>query len=243
MPKPLLDRQVSLIAFLTSRGAIFGDRSAVLPIDLAGIDRQSLILEARFSHEKRMDKIFAVFPKTFELMGDDRASIVRDFAEACPPYDISWIENARQFYRFLCERWQRKPPNPPYLRDVAACETVFAEARTDVDNRELDEGARRREPRPGVRRRPGVALLRCAYDIQSIFAPDIEHRPAERDTYLVIATPAGAHQPQVYEVPSVVFELLSILDDWTDPATLGLAPASDALIHDLQVHGLLEVCG
>ena len=70
MAKRLLDRQAKLLAYLTSGEAIFGDKSGV-PIDpaLQGIDRALLHVEARFSHEKRMEKIAAVFPKTFALLG------------------------------------------------------------------------------------------------------------------------------------------------------------------------------
>ena len=41
---------------------------------LQGIDRGMLHLEARFSHEKRMEKIAAVFPVTFALIGAGRTA-------------------------------------------------------------------------------------------------------------------------------------------------------------------------
>jgi hypothetical protein len=242
MPKLLLDRQVSLIRFLTSRGAIFGDRDEVLPEELSGIDRQSLNLEARISYEKRMDKILAVFSKTLERLGSDRDSIGREFVEACPPSEVSRIENARQFYRFLSDRWQREPPSPPYLVDLAACEHAYAEVRADADNREGDDDGRHLPLRPGMRRRPGIALVHCAYDIQPIFVRDFEGSPTERDTYLVIAMPVGANQPRVFEVLPVVFELLTALEDWTDTAVFGVTAEADELINELREHGLLEVC-
>src|ERR1700722_683741 len=103
MTTRLLDRQVRLLEYLTSSGAIFGDETdAALDQSLQGIDRRMLHLEARFSQEKRMEKIIAVFPKTFRLLGADRVAIVRKFVEAWPPTDITRIENARQFYDFLC---------------------------------------------------------------------------------------------------------------------------------------------
>jgi hypothetical protein len=78
------------------------------------MDPRLLCLEARFSHEKRMAKIVTVFPKTFRLLGADRAAIVREaivreFVAACPPTDITRIENARQFHDFLCARWRHRP--------------------------------------------------------------------------------------------------------------------------------------
>src|SRR5262249_13175750 len=113
----LLDRQISLLEYLTSSGAIFGADGAACPDQaLHGFDHGLLRLEACFSHEKRMEKIQAVFPLTFRLLADARAEIVRDFTEACPPIDISRIENARQFHDFLCTRWRRRSPEPPYLR-------------------------------------------------------------------------------------------------------------------------------
>src|SRR5262245_27702226 len=95
----LLDRQARLLEYLTSGGAIFRDqRAAPLDASLQGIDRRLLDLEARFSHEKRMEKIEAVFPMTFALLGADRDAIVRAFVKACPPLDIRRLENARQFH-------------------------------------------------------------------------------------------------------------------------------------------------
>jgi hypothetical protein len=240
MTKRLLDRQVSLLDYLTSRGAIFGERSASLHEDLAGIDRNVLDLEARFSHHKRMDKILGVFPRTFELLGSDQASIVRDFVAACPPEDISRLANARQFHAYLAERRRREPPSPPYLRDVAACEFACAKVRAGSEDQYREES----DPDAalnGIRRRPGIALLRCAYDIAPIFDQGLRAKPAERDTPLAIAMTPGADQPQVFELMPVVFDLLSALDDWTDPATLGPTPELDALVRQLGELGLLEL--
>src|SRR5271167_1024909 len=96
---PLLDRQVRLLKYLTSSSAIFGEEGDS-PLDqaLRGIDRRLLRLEARFSHEKRMEKIVTVFSKTLHLLGANRATIVHEFVDACPPTDITRLENARQFY-------------------------------------------------------------------------------------------------------------------------------------------------
>jgi hypothetical protein len=89
LAKRLLDRQVSLLAYLTSGAAIFGNE-AEGPADpaLAGFDRQLLQFEARFSHEKRMEKIAGVFARTLELLGDEQAEVIRAFAERCPSVSI-----------------------------------------------------------------------------------------------------------------------------------------------------------
>ena len=71
MTRRLLDRQLKLLDYLTSGEAIFpGPSGAALTPALQGIDPELLHLEARFSHEKRMEKIAAVFPLTFELLGE-----------------------------------------------------------------------------------------------------------------------------------------------------------------------------
>jgi hypothetical protein len=241
----LLDRQISLLNYLTSGGAIFGDvRGASVDPALRGIEPALLRLEARFSHEKRMEKIVSIFSKTFELLGTRKTSIVREFVETSPPVDISRLANARQFYDFLSAHWRCKKRKLPYLLDVAACELVCAMVRARVDEELPETAIKKNSPRPrDIRRGPSVALLRCAYDIRPIFEPRRGRTvPAKRDTRLAIAMPAGAGQPQVFEVLPVVFDLLAALDDWTEPTSLSAEPDLAELIADLADHGLLEVC-
>src|SRR5688500_5864752 len=127
MSKRLLERQVSLLEHLTSAAAIFGEGPRTSPP--SGIDPALLRVEARFSHEKRMEKIVAVFSRTIALLGDEFDPIVRDFVAACPPVDISRIVNARQFHDFLLDRWQSKPPAHGFLPDLACSELAIAEVR------------------------------------------------------------------------------------------------------------------
>jgi hypothetical protein len=243
MPRRLLDRQVSLLKYLTDGSAIFGERAdAALDGALRGIDLRLLHLEARFSHEKRMEKIAAVFPRTFELLGVKRDSIIREFVQACPPADISRIENARQFNEFLHGRWQRQAPNPPYLPDVVACEFALAQVRVaaDCSPTELPKtGAGSRGS--GARRSPGVALLRCAYDVRELFEHGSGSIPIARDTWLAIAVPRHAGEPQIFELDPVAYDLLDALDDWTDAAAFGGAPDANDLLTDLAAAGLLQV--
>ena len=70
-----------------------------------------LRLEARFCCNKRLKKIIAAFPRTFDILAVDQRLILREFAEANPQTDVSSLENARQFYEFLLARWRREPPN------------------------------------------------------------------------------------------------------------------------------------
>jgi hypothetical protein len=241
MANRLLDRQARLLDHLGSDGAIFGEaRSAIVDPALAGIDDELLRIEARFSYEKRMTKIQVLMPRTFDLLGSDLDAILREFNGACPPGGISSFENARRFHEFLCARWQTRAPELPHLPDVAAYELACAAFRRDE----------RRAPAvlpgdaaPGsIRRHPDVLLLRCAYDIQPLFAATIENSArAARDTPLAIAMAPGADQTMVMELRPSVFDLLTLLDDFTDRSMLGDTPALAALLTDLAALGLIEV--
>jgi len=244
MAKRLLHRQVRLIKHLTSAGAIFGEGSS-LDHALRGIDPALLRIEARFSHEKRMEKIGAVFPRTIGMLGADRERIVTAFVEACPPVDIGRIENARQFHEFLSSRWRREPPMPPYLPDVAACELACATCRLAAERRELKslEGAAEAQAvRSGIRRQPGIALLRSRYDIRPIFEIGLEHAaPIKHSTPLAVTWAAELDEPRIFEVTPEVFDLLAALDEWTDPATFAASREARELIADLAKTGLVEV--
>jgi hypothetical protein len=169
MPARLLQRQISLLEYLTSADAIFGEGIDAPPVSqLQGFDLAPLRLEACFSHEKRMEKIIAAFPRTFELL-DDKATLVRDFVAACPSVDIRRIENARQFYDFVCARWQATPPQPPYLRDVASCELAMATLHVKGKAQPSQPVTAGRAMR--FRRNRDAVFLPCAYDIRPIFEP------------------------------------------------------------------------
>jgi hypothetical protein len=241
----LLDRQVRLLDYLTSSGAIFGEEGvATLDPALQGMDPRLLRLEACFSHEKRMEKIIAVFPKTYRLLGAERFAIVQAFVKAWPPTDIARIENARQFYDFLSSRWRLEPPEPPYLEDVAACEFACARVRGSV-RATLGEPVSDKQPgRDAIRRHPDIVLLRCVYNIRPILEDDAEQAAqAKRDTPIAVAIPPGAEHPRIFEVPPPVFDVLGVLDDWTDRSELGTAPEVDELICELAQSGLIEVRG
>jgi hypothetical protein len=244
MPRPLLDRQTSLLEYLTSSAAIFGSDDASSTPDLQGIDRRSLHLTARFSHDKRMKKIVASFPKTFELLAENADAVVREFADTCPPVDTSRIENARQFYDFLAAGRRDGPPEPPHLQDVAACELALANASVLGGDRDLNAPKASVGLRGWVCRAPGVVLLRCSYDIRPIFE---EHsrgiNPTRRDTFLAISFPPGAEHPKVFEVAPMVFNMLAALGDWTDPATLRASTDLNELICELAQHRLVEARG
>lgn len=243
MSNSLLERQTRLVEHLTSGAGIFGAaRGIANEPALCGLDLGMLHLEARFSHQKRMQKIAWVLGETINLLGDRRDAIVRNFANACPPTGISWLENARQFHDFLVEGWRREPADPPYLPDVAAYELAYgivragetAAAKISADEIAASAGA--------IRRHPGAVLLRCAYDIR----PILEGRagrdaPARRDTLLAVTLLPGTEAPQVSQLPRDLFEVLEMLDDFIDPASFEDAPEVTGLVSTLAAEGLIEV--
>ena len=238
MAKRLLDRQARLLEFLTSAEAIFGDRCNALrdPI-LHGFDRALLHIEARFSHDKRMEKIAAVFPKTFGLLGDDRDAVVREFTQACPPVDIGRLENARQFHDFLSSRWENQPPPLPYLADVTACELACAQVRLDAG----DPSAAVKSPSLAgtseIRRKPGIALLRTRFDIRPVFeGKGGDLSPVQRMVTLAISCRAG--ELEIFELSPEIFDLLGALDAW---AAVDELPDAEGLISELGKMELLEV--
>lgn len=237
MAKRLLDRQASLLRYLTSGAAIFGDADGTLDRSLRGLDRRLLHLEARFSHQKRMMMIATVLPRTFAIIGAQRDVIEQEFANAAPATSLDNLANARQFCDFLSVRRCADAP-APHLPDVAACELACAEVSRQCDG---DTGHLPR-PRTGrlVRRHPATALLRCQYDVRAIFESDCEGTaPPKRDTALVVSIPTGT--PCIFEVHESVFDLLTALQSWTDLTACGEAPELRMLTAELLNNRLLEV--
>jgi hypothetical protein len=245
----LLDRQADLLAYLTSSAAIFGDRDAPAYAGIAGIDRVALRLEARFSHQKRMEKIAAVFPRTLRLLGSRLDPIVREFVQVSPPSEIGRLANARQFHLFLTDHCGHAQSGPKYLLDVAACELACAEVRSVDAPGPAPVKANPSDPsdaiRPAIRRHPAMRLLRCAHDVRALFEPAradaAPAAPPERDTPLAIVLPPNTEHLQVLELLPVIFELLAALEDWVALAELGRPSALDGVVHDLAARGLIEV--
>lgn len=244
MTKRLLDRQIRLIDYLTSSGAIFGDAEERPHPVLRGIDRHLLGLEARFSFEKRMEKIAAVLSRTLDLLGPRRMSLTREFVETYPPTHIGRFENARQFCDFLNAR-KRQPPLPPYLADVAACELAVATARLRAEEgspAEQRSSMHGRMPPRWIRRSPLAVLLRMSYDIRALFetAPEAID-PVARDVRLAIVAAASRSPPEIFELGPAVFDLLALLDGWTEASTFDERKGGGEMLAELVEAGLLEV--
>ena len=231
----LIDRQTALLRHLTDADVIFGAASGT-PSDpaLAGLDPGHLRLEAWFSFTKRVAKIEAVLPRTFECLGERLAPLVRDFAAACPPHAIGRLANGTQFHDFMQGRW---PVAPPYLADLAAIEIAYAKARTHhVECAALAAGG-------SVRRPANVFPIRCGYDVRSLFErPGQDVEPVRRDTPLLVRRRAGEAEPRIFELPPWLFDELAALDAWTPWTDLALSTRPDAapIARDLVGRFLVE---
>jgi hypothetical protein len=231
MSGSLLDRQTSLLEFLTSGAAIFDGPLTGDEGPLRGIDTE-LRLEARFSHEKR---IAAILPTTMTILGADAQAVTRAFVESSPPNHIGRLENSRQFCDFLSR------PNglcPPYLFDLAACELACSQVRAE---HRRDGGESCHERLGAIRRNRCAVMLRCSYDVRSVFENASNGgTPRKRNTTLGIAVPLKATDVQVIELAPALFAWLSELDRWTDPASLSATPGGHALLGELVASGLIE---
>jgi hypothetical protein len=206
MSTRLLHLQSSLLEYLTSAAAIFGDRR-VLPVDhdLHGVDIGRLRLEARFSFDKRLAKISSVFPRTFAIFTGDWAPVLREFVDAQPPMDIGRLGNAQQFFDFLSKRLDNAQMEPPWLLDVAACELACAKVRAYA---KVGESAIADTVAGAVRCRPGAVLLRCTHDVRSVFEDHAGDRAGvNRHTLLVIFIPPHVDRLQICDVGREVFDL------------------------------------
>jgi hypothetical protein len=232
-----LERQALLLEYLTSGSAIFGDGD--ISISRLGIDCGLLHLEAKFSHRKRMEKIKAVLSRTLDHMGSRQDAVVREFAAACPPNGIGWLENARQFHNFLLARWRKEPPEPPYLPDLAAFEIAYAGAQKMPNDRTQTA---RSIPQGAIRRHPAVALLRTDYDIRPILEPETAAAAPQRGQLcLALAMPESATEPVVHTLFPELFALLDLLDDFAPREAFDELPNADATIEELAASGLVEV--
>jgi hypothetical protein len=244
MASRLLDRQVRLVEHLSSAAALFGDE-ADAPVDpaLQGLDRRLLRLEARFACNRRLGKIAAAFPRTFEILGADQKLILREFVEVSRPTAASTLANARQFCEFLSAHWRREPPKPAYLPDVAACELAMAEVRDVVEDHEGPATKGSSDgPKRGIRHRRSVVPLRCAYDIRPIFdAAPRQAVPPKRDTSFVVTLAADFRDVRIVEVAPVLVDALALLNDWVDPSTLDTLGDRENLISHLAAHELIEL--
>lgn len=243
MAKRLLDRQASLLDYLSSTAAMFGPQTNA-PADpaLRALDAGVLRLQARFICNKRMEKIVALFPRTLDIMGVAQRAVLREFVETSRSTQRSSLANAREFHAFLARRWRRSRPRPAYLPDVAACELAMAEVRhvaEDHDGRARD--GKRAGPRRAIRRRRNVAPLRCAYDVRAMLdaaPPDVV--PRRRAISLVVTTSPDRREVRIVQATSRLVDILSRLRDWTAPSVLDTFGDRETLLADLAASKFTE---
>ena len=172
MTKRLLDRQVSLLELPDQRRRhLRRRRRRRLDRGLQGIDRGLLDLEARFSHEKRMEKIVAVFPRTFALLGASRETLIERVRRG-----LSAGRHQPDRERAAIPRLSRRALAARAAGAAVSARCRGLRARTcDRTPHGVRTGRRDRcrqchlTARQRIRRRPAVVLLRCAYDIRPIF--------------------------------------------------------------------------
>ena len=236
MSERLIERQRKLVDYLTSSDAIFDGEPPVDPA-LAGFNRSHLRLEAGFSFHKRIDKIRATLPVTFELLRDSRDRILRGFASLCPPASLARIDNAVEFCDFLRAHAETLVPASPWLSDVAACELAFAKVRMGIGGRNA-LGAPAGTPRLA----PNVVLLRCRYDVAAFFeegpgAP----APERRQTLLAVRLAPPALQPRVFALSVSAYAFLAALRD-ARPLSPDFAASDFAVLRgELAACGLIEI--
>jgi len=236
MTEPLIERQRKLLEYLTSGEAIF---DGLPPGDsaLAGFEWTRLRLEARFSFSKRIDKIRALLPLTFALLGEKRDDILRNFTVSCPPRSIARIDNAAEFCDFLRERGESLVPALPWLSDVAACELAFARVRMGVDRRGATETSVG-TPRLAL----NVVLLRCRYNVAAFFekGPDAS-APERRETFLAVQLSEPALRPRVFALSTDAYAFLNALADTRQLSRDFNASEFVSLRGELVACGLIEI--
>ena len=236
MSERLIERQRKLLDYLTSEDAIFDGLPPADPA-LAGFDWRRLRLEARFSFGKRIDKIRALLPVTFALLGESRVDIFRAFAVSRPPVSLARIDNAIEFCDFLRERGGSLVPTQPWLSDVAACELAFARVRMGIERHSAVE-----TPAGTPRLARNVVLLQCRYNVAAFFeeGPNAS-APERRETLLAVQSSAPALQPRVFALTADAYAFLTALADSRPLSRDVVASEFAALRGELAACGLIEV--
>jgi hypothetical protein len=97
------------------------------------------------------------------------------------------------------------------------------------------------EPPYLLDRRPEVVLLRCAFDVRSIFEDDEQDIvPLQCDTPIAVTRELGIRQHRIFELPLFIFDFPGALDDWTNPAEFNAISQLQDLIRELSEQGLRE---
>lgn len=244
----LLELQTALIRCLTDPIALREFRSGAAGWEsLSFLDPELMGLMSAFYQSKRLDKVAKVLPLTFVYLASEMAELTPEFMKRHPPLNADSYTHGCQFYSLLRRRWRTHPPRPPFLPDLAYCELarVGVERRRPAGGPALLTGA---EPPAAIiiRRRRGVRLHLCQYDIQPLFDPhaggggDVVHRRV----CLVLSRPLASLSGKMLRVEEELFSLLKGLCNWTKVGFASDPRHSEqnfALLQRLEELGFLEV--
>ena len=245
--RELLELQSGLIERLTDWGASGKSlqHRPWMPERLAGIDHGVFELIAVLALGKRIDKILKVLPKTVSYFESHVKDVATEFAARHPPLRADSYFNACQFYGFLRRRWHRRPPDPPFLPDLAYAElaVIGVDRRAIVGSVPLLASYSRMVPFR-IRRHPAVHMRRFDYDIRpllggSVGPDDISRHPV----HVIISRPVDGGNPGVFQVDQGLFEVLRRLGPWTvqTPDQFQSNPQILSLYRQMESFGFIEV--
>ncbi len=235
----LLQRQLSVLRHLTNPRNFDGEAA---DRGVEGLDLDRLRLLGTMSLGKRIEKIRSSLPRTFEYLAHDPRISIGEFVSQYPPESATRGDNAVQFTDYLHGVWCEEPAEPDFLPDLVALELAMAIASaSDAEDPEAD---RSRIPRFCPRLVPGTQLLRCRFDIRALFDGSVDRTaPVERQICLVVAMPADAEQPRVFEVKRDAYAMLKRirLAEANNSTLKTVSGLSRRLLDDLIQQGIVEV--
>ncbi len=245
----LLELQRNLVSYLADPSAFEElEASRCRPPMFEAIDPAHLKLVGSLAQGKRMSKIMRLLPRTFSCLTSDRRGLFREFSLRYQPRSAESYVNALQFYVFLRRRWRKEPAAPPFLPDLAYCELALAGAARTADAQEPALSGL--PPSAGfgpirIRRRPGVYLRCCQYDIHPLLDPKGTPGPINRErTFVIVTCPLNSNARSVLGVNEAIFETVRACRSWQtiEPGDGLLERASvRGLFRRLEELGIVEV--
>jgi hypothetical protein len=246
----LLDLQSRLVTCLTSPHAVRESQAGVAGARrLSFLDPDLVDLLSSLYRGKRLDKLAKVFPQTLAYLAPEMPTLAAEFLTRHPPLNADSYTAGCQFYGFLKRRWRAQPPAPPFLQDLAYCELARVGLERQVIpplTAALAGGVVPGEWRAVIRRRRGVRLCACEYDIRPMFGPNERGRPTvvRHAVWIVMSRPLAAASGRMYGIAENLFQLLRGWQRWTAvDVRSGSAGAGQVLgmLQQLEQLGFIEV--
>jgi len=247
--KELFELQSALVTCLTDPAALSEFKSgAAAWKKLSFVDPGLMDFLSSLYVGKRIDKLTRIFPLTLEYLAPEMDELIPEFVKRHPPINADSYTAGCQFYHFLRRRWLTQSPDPPFLPDLAYCEL----ARVGVEKAPQAGGpAVLTDGYPvgaaiAIRRRRGVRLHVCEYNVQPLFAPEgYQGEPIAHEVMcVVLSRPLASYAGKIYFMDQALFGLLRNLNSWTRISladdTLNNRQTS-AMLQRLEALGCLEV--